>query len=173
MSEHLFCARASAFGMTTKSATFKTKYCCSHIYHALYPCWVITLFNAVVVKVHGGCWCPNFYFCTWASVFGMTTKAATSESKYYCSHIDHMLYHCLVATLWNADMDKADGGCRCPDGYSATYKSKHYCFIYAMCDIPIEAEWRIKATSDRSSLVEMVVCRLSGGKPLFKPMLAY
>ena len=112
MSEHLFCARASAFGMTTKSATFKTKYCCSHIYHALYPCWVITLLNAVVVKAHGGCWCPNFYFCTWASVIGMTT-----ESKYYCSHIDHMLYHCLVATLWNADMDKADGGCRCPDGY--------------------------------------------------------
>ena len=56
---------------------------------------------------------------------------------------------------------------------SATYKSKLYRFIYAMCDIPIEAEWRIKAASDRSSLVEMVVCRLSGGKPLFKLMLAY
>ena len=53
----------------------------------------------------------------------------------------------------------------------ATYKSKLYCFIYAMGDIPIEAEWRIKAASDRSSLVEMVVCRLSGGKPLFKPMI--
>ena len=98
----------------------RTKYYCSHIYHVLYPCWVtcITLLNAVVVKAHGGCWCPNFYFCIWASAFGLTTKAATSESKYCCSHIYHMLYLCLVATLWNADLDKADGGWWCPDGYS-------------------------------------------------------
>ena len=101
--------------------------------------------------------------------------------------VDHMLYQCLVATLWNADLNKADGGWWCPDGYSVRghqhpawwpnprhiNPSSIVSYIYATCDIPIEVEWRIKAASDRSSLVEMVVCRLSGGKPLFKPMLAY
>ena len=62
MSEHLFCARASSFDMTTKSATVESEYYGSRIYHALYPCWVITTLNAVVVKAHGGCWCPNIYF---------------------------------------------------------------------------------------------------------------
>ena len=120
------------------------------IYTMCYPCWVITLFDAVAVMARGRCWCPREHlFCAWASAFGMTIKSATSESKYCCSHIYHMLY--LL---------------------SAKYKSKHYCFIYTKCDTPIEVDWHIKALIDRSSLVHMVAC-LSGTKPLFEPILAY
>ena len=101
--------------LMSKTGTYKSEYYCSLLCCIIYC--ATTLLNAVVVKAHDGCWCPSFYFCTWASAFGMITKAATSESKYYCSHIDHMLYLCWLATLWNADVDKTDGGCWCRDGY--------------------------------------------------------
>ena len=117
MSEHLFCARASAFGMTTKSATFKTKYYCSHIYDVMYPCWVITLLNAVLVRAHGGCWCPNIYFLPGHRHSAWQPNPRHLKPEYYCSHIYHVLYPCWVITLLNAVVVKAHGGCWCPNIY--------------------------------------------------------
>ena len=37
----------------------------------------------------------------------------------------------------------------------------------------IEAEWRIYASKNLPSLVQIMACRLDGAKPLSEPMLEY
>ena len=67
---------------------------------------------------------------------------------------------------------KADGGWWWPDGYSVPGHQQPAWWPNPRHINPSSiVSYMPCATSDRSSLVEMVVCRLSGGKPLFKPMI--